>query len=107
VLEIDIRRMEEGYRFNGAGRRVVDFGGEEINFVLKEASASRFIECRDDGKQAVGEVLKMLTICGFPTTIKETTLAVSSCDFLLDERDDWRPRPSSPSDPSKSIKESS
>lgn len=32
------------------------------------------------------ECMKMSTICGLPTQIKLTTLAVSSCDFLLDLR---------------------
>jgi hypothetical protein len=30
----------------------------------------------------------MSTICGFPTTMKDTTRAVSSCDFLLEARDE-------------------
>lgn len=83
------------------------FEGEIIGFVLKEVRASRFIECRDDGSEAVGEVLKILTIIGLPTTMKETTRAVSSCDFLLEAREDWRPRVSSSSDSSKSTKDPS
>lgn len=78
-----------------------------MGFVLKEVRASRFIECRDEGREFVGEIPKMLTIMGLPTTMNETTRAVSSCDFLLEARDDWRPRVSSSSDSSKSTKDPS
>jgi hypothetical protein len=88
VLEMDMRRMEEGYNFNGAGRRAAGLRGElDMDLDLNEVRASRFIECREMGAYADGEVLKMFTICGLPTTMKDTTRAVSSCDLLLDARE--------------------
>lgn len=42
-------------------------------------------ECRLGGLDA-GDGMTMSTICGLPTIMKLTTLAVSSCDFLLDLR---------------------
>ena len=49
MLLIDIRR-KAGYSFSGVGRRV-DFCGEAVGVVLKEASFSRF---RDRRLSAVG-----------------------------------------------------
>jgi len=56
--------------------------------VLKEASASRLRECRFCVEE--GELLGtyMSTIWGFPTMMNDTTLAVSSCDFLLEALDE-------------------
>lgn len=61
---------------------------------MSAVRASKFMECRFAGLAellSTGEVwlecMKMSTICGLPTQMKLTTLAVSSCDFLLDLRE--------------------
>lgn len=52
----------------------------------KEVSFSRLRESRLSAVE--GEVLGTETIFGLPTLMKDTTLAVSSCDFLLEALDD-------------------
>ena len=52
----------------------------------------------------------MSTICGLPTLMNDTTLAVSSCDFLLEALDDDARAASASSklaSSSKSVSESS
>lgn len=70
----------------------MDFAGD--GDWVSAVRASRFMECRFGGLLAflsTGEVwlecMNMSTICGLPTQMKLTTLAVSSCDFLLDLRE--------------------
>lgn len=57
---------------------------------MSAVRASKFMEWRFSGLLVLlstGEVwfecTNISTICGFPTLMKLTTLAVSSCDFLL------------------------
>lgn len=70
----------------------MDFVGEED--CVREVRTSKFMEWRLGimaRLPSTGDTwfdgMNISTICGFPTIMNDTTLAVSSCDFLLLEKD--------------------
>ena len=79
VEDMERRRRAEGYSLRGDGRRA--FGSESIGNMLSVQTDCRFCDAPE-------EVRRISTICGFPTHLKDTNLAVTSCDLRLDALDD-------------------
>lgn len=117
IEETDILRMELVCSFKGDGRRGAGLDGEP-DLVWTEP-ASIMEEGRDrmcdskveeEGRGGVqGEVFvlgEMSTIMGL-TMVKETALAVTSCDFLLDPLDAGTFKSASNSSPSNGSKSTS
>jgi hypothetical protein len=88
VEGLEDRRRELGYRVNAAGRRGVGLEGEADREDVDRAECIE--EFREDWNSMAEEgadVGWIWTICG-RTNVNEITLAVTSCDFLLEALDD-------------------
>ena len=72
-----LRLVSCGNSFNGDGRRVLSF--EEV-LRFEEARVSKSTVWRF---RSIGEWIYISTIWGLPTMVNDTTVAVSSWDFLL------------------------
>lgn len=112
IEETDILRMELVCSFKGDGRRGAGLDGEPdlvcTEFSIIEEGLDRMCDSNaEEGRGGVqGEVFvlgEMSTIMGL-TMVKETALAVTSCDFLLDPLDAGTLNSASNSSPSKGSK---
>lgn len=114
IEETDILRMELVCNFNGDGRRGAGLEGEpdlvcvEFAPIIEEGldrmCDSKAEEAGRGGVQGEVFVLGEMSIIMGLTMIKETALAVTSCDFLLDPLDAGTFNSASNSSPSKGSK---